>query len=150
MNVARSLAVYDFSKPLDYSIPFSASTFGFYSTVTRRAYYLNPASIVLSQLPEFSDPVRNSTIGAIYVNAADMLNIKLLDIEADSFFAVVASGSTLVDHDGYALNELPVSKKLLVSDIILDDEPPAIITVVLDLSREIIQINVRIHYLYKV
>lgn len=148
MNVERGLVVYDFNKPLDYSVPFLASVFGYYSTVTKTNYYLQSTStggsVVLEQLEEFaSTPTVDSTIGSLFLDQTDLYSMKMMDIGATTFFGVLAATTTLSDYDGYLLNERSIGwQRLLVSDIIMDTDAPQINSLSIDLSIETIVIVV--------
>jgi hypothetical protein len=151
LDLDTGLVTYDFSKPLDYSIQFNASQLGFFSKVTHRTYLLRAESTSgltsLVQLPIFPAAPENSTIGALYLDAFDLVRLKQLDVRASKLFAVVTTDASLQDLGGQALVAHPASKQLSVSSIVIDSIAPSILHMALNLSTEIITIQVRITFL---
>ena len=147
-NVNLGLVIYDFSKSINFKTPFNVSQLGFYSGFTGMGQYLQSATVPqtdeeLLQLAQFPPTGGNSTIGALYLSGADLTAVKLLDIRASRFYALIADNSTLFDYLGRNVAPKTPIEGLIVSDIAQDDQAPYITHLALDLSEEVITIVVR-------
>lgn len=148
LDINGGLVNFDFNKRLNFSIPFAASTFGFYSLVTYRSYFVQSLStpgglITLSQPPQFASDGFESSIAQVALDTTDLTNLKLLDLRPNMVYALVTEGSELLDSEGYSLVSKTVAQKLLVSDIVVDDVAPGIVDLAIDLSEEFITIEVK-------
>jgi hypothetical protein len=147
LNVNQGLVTFDFSKPLDRSVAFNASEFGFYSAISKHTYHLrNPTTagmVKLNTLPGYSVDDVNNTIGALYLDSFDLTKLKLLDIVPTKLYALVADDATLTDYDGVGLAPLERSRKLAVTAATLDDVAPMITSLDFSRSDHIIAVQVR-------
>lgn len=148
IDVNSGVVDYDFNQRLNFSIPFNASTFGFFSLVTHQDYFLQSVStgkdlIALSQPAIFASQGSTCSIGELELDAVDLTNLKLLDIQPDKLYALVAENSALLDFEGYNLVSKTAAQKLVVSHIVIDEIAPQIAGLSIDLSEEIMTVVVR-------
>lgn len=132
LDMVRGTCTVLFSAPIDRS-SFASSAVGFYSSTSSSFFYLTNAIQGINGINAASPNV--DSVGIIEISASDLITLKLLKVQPQAMYLLIKS-SAFVDEYGESNIVIDLNNKFPIAQIIVDNVPPVIQGIQLDMGGQ--------------